>query len=194
MRKVVLFIAMSLDGYIADSEGGVGWLKGQDEDEGDGDVYTSFLRDVDTVIMGWNTYHQVVTELSPSEWVYAGLTSYIITHRDAVSQEKIIFTRESPCDLVRRLSQEDGKDIWICGGADIIRQLMREDLIDTYNLSVIPVILGNGIRLFGELGCEIKLRLTEKQSYNGIVNLVYEKSKLNHGPTLPEHINCSSMP
>ena len=172
----------------------MGWLKGQDEDGGDGDAYTSFLRNVDTVIMGWNTYHQVVTELSPSEWVYAGLTSYIITHRDAVSQEKIIFTRESPCDLVRRLSQEDGKDIWICGGADIIRQLMREDLIDTYNLSVIPVILGNGIRLFGELGCEIKLRLTEKQSYNGIVNLVYEKSKLNHGPALPVHINCSSMP
>ena len=84
MRKVVLFIAMSLDGYIADSEGGVGWLKGQDEDEGDGDVYTSFLRDVDTVIMGWNTYHQVVTELSPSEWVYAGLTSCIITHSTAV--------------------------------------------------------------------------------------------------------------
>lgn len=179
MRKVVLFIAVSLDGYIADSEGGVGWLKGQDADREDADTYSSFVRGVDTVIMGWNTYHQVVTELSPSEWVYKDLTSYVITHRGAVSPEKIIFTQENPCDLAERLAREDGKDIWVCGGADIIRQLMREDLIDVYHFSVIPVILGNGIRLFGELEHEMELRLTEKQSYNGIVDLVYERKSGN---------------
>ena len=71
MRRVVLFIAMSLDGYIADSEGGVDWLKGQDENAENVDVYSDFVKDVDTVVMGWNTYHQIVTELSPSEWIYA---------------------------------------------------------------------------------------------------------------------------
>lgn len=67
MRKVILYIAMSLDGYIADENGGVSWLSGQDpagESEG---TYPEFVRGIDTVVMGWETYHQVVTELSPEE-------------------------------------------------------------------------------------------------------------------------------
>ncbi len=68
MRKIVLFIAMSLDGYIADTDGKVDWLVGQDSDvEGD-DSYADFVNNVDTVIMGWTTYHQIVTDLSPGEW------------------------------------------------------------------------------------------------------------------------------
>ena len=65
MREVVLFIAMSLDGYIADEQGGVEWLRGQDPGAADPDSYADFIRDVDTVVMGWNTYHQIMTELSP---------------------------------------------------------------------------------------------------------------------------------
>ena len=175
MRRVVLFISMSLDGYIADREGGVDWLKGQDEDGEDIDVYSDFVKGVDTVVMGWNTYHQIVTELSPSEWIYADLKSYVITHREAVFGEKVVFSQENPCDLVRRLAKEEGKDIWICGGAEVVRQLMREDLIDIYYLTVIPVILGKGIRLFGGLDREINLKLRKTQSYNGITDLVYER-------------------
>lgn len=67
MRKVVLFIAMSLDGYIADSNGGVEWLNGQDNDNENIDTYSEFTKDIDIVLMGWNTYHQIVTELSPTE-------------------------------------------------------------------------------------------------------------------------------
>ena len=60
MRRTVLFIAMSLDGYIADQAGGVGWLEGQDHTAETADFYGSFVRDVDTVVMGWNTYqHQI---------------------------------------------------------------------------------------------------------------------------------------
>ena len=100
MRKVVLFIAMSLDGYIADRNGQVDWLKGQDEHAEVLDTYSVFIKDVDTVVMGWNTYHQIKSELSPDEWVYSGLTSYVITHRPLPSSEQIIFTGESPCSLV----------------------------------------------------------------------------------------------
>lgn len=175
MRKVTLFIAMSLDGYIADKDGGVDWLNGQEEDGENMDTYSEFVKTIDTIIMGWNTYHQVITELSPEEWVYPEQISYVITHREIPSTERIHFTSESPCDLVKRLREEEGNGIWICGGASIVRQLMETDLIDTLHISVIPTLLGDGVRLFGPLEKEQKLRLVKTQSYNGITDLVYEK-------------------
>lgn len=175
MRKVVLFIAVSLDGYIADIHGGIGWLEGQGSGENDMVSYEEFTRDVDTVIMGANTYRQVVTELSPDEWVYSDFTSYIITHTPGESTDKIRFTDEDPCRLVNRLKRETGKTIWICGGASIVKQLMQDDLIEQYYINVIPTILGNGIRLFAPSEREIKLKLVKTRSYNGITDLVYEK-------------------
>ena len=177
MRKVILFIAMSLDGYLADSEGKVGWLGGQGNDEEMVDTCSEFVTHVDTVVMGWNTYNQIITELSPEEWVYSGLTSYVVTHRDCVSAERIRFVNENPCSLISELKNREGKDVWICGGADIVRQLMAEDLIDVYYISVIPMLLGKGIRLFGGSGTEIPLRLIKTQSYDGITDLIYERRK-----------------
>lgn len=175
MRQTVLYIAMSLDGYIADRNGGVEWLTGQDGGVDAGDSYTEFTKEIDTVVMGWNTYHQVTTELAPGEWVYEEFTSYIFTHREPDSTEKIRFVKESPGEFIRSLKRQDGKDIWICGGADIVQQLMREDLIDRFHISVIPVILGEGIRLFGTMEKDVKLRLVKEESYNGISELIYEK-------------------
>lgn len=77
MRKISLFIAMSLDGYIADSKGSVDWLSGQGNDDENIDVYSEFAKNIDTVLMGWNTYHQIVTELSPKEWIYKDFTTCI---------------------------------------------------------------------------------------------------------------------
>lgn len=173
MRRVSLFIAMSLDGYIADREGGVGWLEGQGDDQENMDSYAVFVRDIDTILMGWNTYHQIVTELSPDEWIYGDFMTYVITHNEHSSSEKIRFTDETPVDLVKRLREEAGKDIWICGGASLVQQLVNEDLIDCYYITVIPTLLGGGIRLFGKAGHEIRLRLLRTQSYNGMTDLVY---------------------
>jgi len=175
MRKVVLFIAMSLDGYIADVHGGIGWLEGQEAGEDDMVSYEEFVRNVDTVIMGANTYRQLVTELSPDEWVYSDFTSYIVTHDPKESTDRIRFTDESPCQLVERLKKEAGKDIWICGGASIVKQLMQQDLIERYYINVIPTILGNGIRLFDTSEKKMKLKLISTRSYNGITDLVYER-------------------
>ena len=175
MRKVVLYIGMSLDGYIAGTDGNVDWMSGQEENADTQDTYSEFIKEVDTVIMGWNTYHQVTTELSPDVWPYEGMTTYVVTHRGGESAEKIKFTEESPCELVHRLKQKEGKTIWICGGADIAQQLMRADLIDRFQISIIPTILGGGVRLFGNLEQERELRLLETQSDNGIVELIYEQ-------------------
>jgi len=175
VRKVVLFIAMSLDGYIADKHGNVDWLSGQDLNVENIDTYSVFVRDVDTVIMGWNTYRQIVTELSPAEWIYSNLTSYVVTHKKLAPKKEIFFTRKAPSDLVRELKNKEGKAIWICGGANIVQQLVQNDLIDEYYVSVVPTVLGSGIRLFGTTPDEIKLKLISTRTYNGIVELIYTR-------------------
>lgn len=179
MRNVILFIAMSLDGYIADKQGHVDWISGHNDKEENIDTYSLFKREIDTVIMGRNTYHQIVTELSPAEWVYADLTSYVITHREQPSTDNIFFTTQNPCRLIRELKEKQGKHIWICGGADIIGQLIQADLIDEYYISVIPTILGSGIRLFETASEEIKLQLVYSRTYNGIMELIYTRREEN---------------
>ena len=173
MRKSVLFIAMSLDGYIADKHGGVSWLSGQNPALESQDAYAQFVQGVDTVVMGWTTYHQVATELSPCKWVYSALTSYVITHREIASTKQIRFVDESPGDLVRRLKKEPGKDIWICGGADTAAQLIRKNAIDRYVVSVIPVILGEGIPLFSPPLPQRELELVRSGTENGVLSLTY---------------------
>lgn len=175
MRKIRLFIAMSLDGYIADRRGGVDWLQGQGNEEENIDSYAEFSKTVDTVFLGWKTYHQIVTELSPEEWPYPDFTAYVFTHRQQASSEKIRFVNEDPVKLAKKLKEEDGKDIWICGGADLAGQFVDADLIDDYTITVIPTLLGSGVRLFEHGAREIKLKLLHTRSYNGMTDLVYTR-------------------
>ncbi len=175
MRKFSLFIAMSLDGYIADSKGGVEWLIGQGNEAENIDVYSEFVKNIDTILMGWNTYHQIVTELSPDKWIYDDFTTYVVTHNKHTSSDKIYFTDETPIELVNKLREKNGKDVWICGGANLIQQLVRNDLIDYYYITVIPTILGSGIRLFENTDHEIKLKLLNIKSYNGMTDLIYTR-------------------
>lgn len=175
MRNIHLFLAMSLDGYIADRQGGVDWLEGQGNDNENIDVYSEFVKNIDTILMGWNTYHQIITELSLTKWVYDDFTTYVITHRECISSEKIRFVDTDPLDLVKKLKEENGKDIWVCGGANLVGQLVNGDLIDCYYITVIPTILGSGIRLFENARREIKLRLLHTRSYNGMTDLIYKR-------------------
>mgnify|MGYP002688803965 CR=1 FL=1 len=100
----------------------------------------------------------------------------MLTHRPLPPQTEKIQAFSGPAhQLVEQLKREPaGRDIWICGGADIARQLISNDLIDRYYISVIPTILGKGIRLFGETQNKIELQLAGTKSYNGIVDLIYE--------------------
>lgn len=175
MRKAALYIAMSLDGYIADSSGNVDWLNGQDSNAENADTYSDFIKDMDTVVMGWKTYHQITTELSPDEWIYSALTAYIITHRTLPSTEHLKFVQDDPCRVIRKLKQEPGRGIWVCGGANIVQPLVKAELIDEYDIAIIPTILGSGIRLWGETEKEVKLKLMRSQTCNGITELVYAR-------------------
>ena len=148
MRKVIVYAAVSLDGFIADSSGGVGWLE-QPEGTVRDDGYSRFIETVDTVVMGARTYRQVVTELSPEAWPYRGLTTYVLTHTpdNAAPQADIRFVSRPPASLLEELVNLPGKDIWICGGADIIRQCRETDridvrmlMLDIISLNVFPFI------------------------------------------------------
>ncbi|WP_445142538.1 dihydrofolate reductase family protein [Campylobacter sp.] len=128
---------------------------------------------MDTVLMGWNTYYQIITELSPDNWVYDNLLTYVFTHREQQDSDKIIFTSDNLEELIKKLKGIDGKDIWICGGADLVQQAISSDMIDEYFISIIPTILGNGIKLFSQNDVEHKLRLKSTITNNGIVELNY---------------------
>lgn len=175
MRKTTLFIAMSLDGYIADAKGGADWLNGQDPDAVAEDFYAEFIKTADTVLMGWNTFDQIVRELSPDEWPYSGLSTYVFTHRTLPDSKDIHFTKEDPCTLLKRLKQGEGKDIWICGGARLIEGIVQEEAINPFWITVIPVLLGGGIRLFPTLKAPQELALVDVRHSNGMVDLLYRK-------------------
>lgn len=174
MRKCKLFIAMSLDGYIADDKGKVDWLQGHGEDE-QTDAYSEFIKDIDTILMGWNTYHQIVNELSAGNWIYDNCYTYVFTHKQVQATENICFIDSDPIGLINQLKETKGKDIWVCGGAGLVQQLIRGNCIDEYYITVIPTLLGSGIRLFKCGNQALLLKLTGTRSYNGMVDLIYSR-------------------
>lgn len=132
--------------------------------------------------MPYRRYHtrEMIRESSPAiNLVFSrdseDFTTYVITHNEIDSSEQIRFTSVNPAELLEKLKSENGKDIWICGGANLVQQLMRDNLIDQYYISVIPTLLGSGIRLFENVEREIKLKLLKTQTYNGITDLVYTR-------------------
>lgn len=175
MGKIVLYLAMSVDGYIADEQGGVDWLDGDGSQPDAPGSYPVFYKDVDAIVMGWSTYHQIVTHLSPDSWPYEGRPCYVVTHRQETNREGIFFRNGALPALADALKSEYEGSIWICGGASVAGQLLAEGRIDRLWLSVVPVVLGKGIRLFPELPQMLPLKLTDTQHSNGVVDLVYEK-------------------
>lgn len=173
MRNVVLYIAMSLDGYIADEKGGIDWLRGDESDPLHPGSYPAFFETVDTVIMGDRTYRQIVTELSPGEWPYGGRQTYVLTRRQMPPQAGVVFTKQDPHALMAELRRKEGKTVWICGGASVAAQLLDE--IDRFHITVIPTVLGKGIPLFPALDTPIPLELVSTQHYNGMTDLIYRR-------------------
>ena len=175
MRKVILYIAISLDGYIAKKDGSVDWLTEVNPDISEDDGYLAFLESVDTILMGHRTYRQIVTELSPGKWPYEGKEVCVLTHSPEPGRKGIRFVNEKIDSLLGELTAADGKDIWICGGADVVKQCMEHQCIDLYHITVIPRLLGKGIPLFDGSGKEEKLELVSSKSYNGMVEIIYSR-------------------
>lgn len=174
-RKVILYIAMSVDGYIATATGDLSFLDSvQKENEDYG--YHRFIETIDTVILGRKTYEKVLD--MGYDFPHADKESYIITRTPRPAIGNINFHTGDLSDLVSKLKSKEGKNIFIDGGAEIVNILMKNDLIDEYIISVIPVFLGSGIRLFNDGRPESCLRLVSSVSFEkGLVQSHYSVTR-----------------
>ncbi len=173
-RKVYIYIATSLDGYIAKPDDDLTFLS-MVEQQGEDYGYADFISSVDTVILGRRTYDWMMKYMD--EFPHTGKKTYVITHNPRPSAGTVKFYTGDLRELVLNLKRESGKSIFIDGGAEIVTQLLGENLIDEYIISIIPVLLGDGIRLFKDGRPEQKLKLiNSKQFEKGLVQLHYIRS------------------
>ena len=171
-RKVILFIAASLDGYIAKPNDDLSFLSIVQQ-EGEDYGYATFIETVDTVILGRKTFDWVMTQVQ--QFPHADKASFVITNTARPAIGNIQFYTGNLQELVLRLKREQGKNILIDGGAQIVNQLLRKKLIDEMIISVIPVLLGSGTRLFEDERPEQKLQLISTKQFNkGLVQLHYQ--------------------
>ena len=172
MGKVVLYIAASLDGYIAAKDGSVSWLE-PFEKSGEDYGYQAFINRLGAIIMGGNTYRQV---LEFGAWPYPGITCYVVTRRPLAYQpdDSIRPFSGEVGKLVQQIKREMEKDVWLVGGADLITQFVNQSLINEYMLFFMPVFLGEGIPLFQNLKSPARLKLVEATTYpSGVAQLHY---------------------
>ena len=167
MRKVILFIASSLDGFIASSDGSVDWLF-TDQDYG----YKRFYRSIDTVLMGRKTYAQMMRLWG---YQYSGKKGYVFTRsRRPKVNKHVEFVSENIPKFVRDLRKRKGKDIWLVGGAEIATILLNARLIDRIDLFIHPIIVGRGIPLFHAIKPLNRLTFMRKKSFDsGLIQLSY---------------------
>ena len=177
MRKISLFIATSLDGYIAKPDDDLSFLRLM-EKEGEDYGYEEFTNTIDTVIVGRRTYDYVLEEIGPSHYDNGQRDVYVITRTERPLVGKTIFYTGDITELVKRLKSEKGKNIYCDGGAEIINELLKHDLIDEFIISVIPVLLGDGIKLFKDGRPEQRLEfITAKTFETGLIQLYYRREK-----------------
>lgn len=172
MKKLVLYIACSLDGYIAGPDDDLSFLDSM-QVEGEDYGYQAFTSTIDTVIMGRKTYDKVLSFGVP--FPHSDKTCYVVSKHKTGKDENVTFYNGNIKALITELKQQGGKDIFCDGGATLVNELMREHLFDRLIVSIIPCILGKGVRLFDDGNSFQKLRLTDCKSFpTGLVQVCYE--------------------
>ncbi|MBK3496282.1 dihydrofolate reductase [Viridibacillus sp. YIM B01967] len=167
-RKVILYIAMSLDGFIARTNGAIDWLDDAVE-KGDGDNgYTAFYGTVDTVIIGRKTYDQVLT--LADDFPYRDKECFVFSNTVQTDTSYVEFVNEDVGTFVGALKEREGGDIWLVGGAGLVDSFLKAGLIDEMIITVIPVLLGEGIPLFKE---QANLQLIHSVRYGEFMQLYY---------------------
>ena len=168
-KKIILYIAISLDGFIAKEDGSLDWLtkyNNSGEDYGFVELYDR----IGTVLVGGTTYRQV-------EDPYKGKEAYVFTRKEPQQKaDNIHFVSGDVKEVLNNLKLGNNKNIWLIGGADLVDQFLSANLIDEYIITIIPTLLGSGIPLFQGGNPESDLELLNVRSYDsGLVQLHYVK-------------------
>jgi dihydrofolate reductase len=175
-RKIILYIATSLDGYIAKPDDDLSFLK-MVEKEGEDYGYAEFTADTDTVILGRKTYDWVHREIGTAHYENGERAIYVITRSMRPNVGRTTFYTGDLSELVRQLKKENGKNIHCDGGAEIVNELLKNDLIDELIISVIPILVGKGTRLFKDGRPEQPLKLAGAKTFDtGLAQLHYTRA------------------
>ncbi|MDD3245832.1 MAG: dihydrofolate reductase family protein [Methanosarcina sp.] len=172
--RIKLYIACSLDGFIARENGSIDWLTKYENSSETDYGYSEFYASIDTVLMGRKTYEQV---LGFGDWPYGEKKAYVFTRQEEpLRREKNVeFISGDIEEFARRLKENTEEDIWLIGGSQIIKVFLEEDLVQDLIIFVVPVILGSGIPLFDQIQKEIGLKLINTERYeSGLVRVEYE--------------------
>ena len=168
MRRVRYGVGMSLDGFIADSEDGTSWMTGDP-------AYDSkpFFASIDTVLIGRRSYEVM---LRYGQRTYPGLHTYVFSRTlKAADYPEVTMVADNAAAAVMELRAGNGKDIWLSGGGELFRSLLAADVVDTVEVGVSPILLGQGRPFLPSPGLTRKLRLSHEQAFpSGLLVLHYE--------------------
>lgn len=170
-RKLVLFIASSLDGYIATEEHSLDWLFAV---EGEGDNgYSKFYDTVDTILIGRITYDWIM-EYEAGNFPYKGKQCYVFSKAEKENTQDVTFIHGDVLRFTEGLKNKNGKNIWLVGGGNLLDTFLKEKLVDEIIITISPVILGSGIPLFRNNDFQTNLSLISINRFNQFVELHYE--------------------
>ena len=168
MAKIQVYIATSLDGFIASKDGSVDWLPHVVESG-----YDVFYKSIDTVIMGKTTYDQILTF---GKYPYKDKKSFVFSRTGEKKDENTEFVSDVDKFVIDGFPGA-GTNIWLVGGAKIITSFLKQRAVDEIILTKVPIILSDGIPLFQNLEDETKLELIKIQKYDQLVELHYKVLK-----------------
>ena len=169
MRKIILGLAVSLDGFIEGPNGEYDWCL-TDQDYG----MSEFLKRFDSLFMGRKSYEQVLSMGDVAMPGFPKLKEYVFSNTlDTVRKDYVLISGDI-AEQVNKIKNEPGKDIWLWGGAALTSSLMNLGMVDEISLAVHPILLGSGKYLFSQLNQRIHLALVDMKSYStGLVSLTY---------------------
>jgi len=168
-KKVILYIAMSPDGFIATKDGSVKWLD-KFNNSGEDMGYNEFIKPIDIVIMGNKTYQQILS--FDCNYPYKNQKGFVFTNKKIGKDENVTFISGNVKEQMDKLEG----NIWLVGGANLVNQFIKSNLIDEFIIFTMPVLLGEGIKLFEENNKELPLVLTKTKSYKiGVTESHYKR-------------------
>jgi dihydrofolate reductase len=191
MRKVTFGGATSLDNFIARKDGSYDWIMWCKEA---GEIMRDYWKTIDTIVMGRRTY-EVAASHGPLP-IHKGVETYVFSRTLKQRGKKgLTFVSEDAVDFVRRLKEEDGRDICVLGGGLLAKSLFEAGLIDEIGFNIHPVLLGSGIPLFYEMSRQIDLELVKCQQFsNGCVMVTYRTKQARSESTTRKSVAKRKSP